>query len=239
MHLLVPAVLPNSREDLERAVALFEKMPTVTRVQIDTVDGQFARPASWPYTDVRAFRSMAERGELLPAIERFEYEIDLMNLDAERAGDVWLSLGASRLTFHAESTTDLPRLLERMHLRHSAGPGFRSGLVSFGVALNLASDLPIIERSLELADYVQFMGIRQIGRQGQPFDRRVYERVRAFRKRYPDIPVQVDGGVKLSEAKELAALGVSNVIVGSGLLRAADPVAEAAKYADLENSYGV
>lgn len=239
MSFLVPAVLPTSRKDLESDIALFEKMKHVTRVQIDTVDGQFAGPASWPYNDVDGFRAMVESGEMLPGIERFEYEIDLMNLDAERAGDMWLTLGASRLTFHAEATTNLPLLLERMHLRNSAGPGFLTGLVSFGVALNLGSDLSLIEPALPLVDYVQFMGIARIGRQGQPFDTHVYDRIRAFKKRYPEMPIQIDGGVKLKEARELALLGVSNVIVGSDLLRAKDPINEAARYRNLESAYGV
>ena len=239
MGLLVPAVLPASRVELEADLALFAKMPLVTRVQIDTVDGRFASPASWPYTDIAEFRAMLEGGQMLPSLERFEYEIDLMCLDAERAGDAWLSLGATRLTFHAESTTDLPRLLARMHARHTAGVGFLPRLVSFGIALNQGSDLAFIESALPQADYVQFMGIKRIGLQGQPFDTRTLDRIRAFRTRYPDTQVQVDGGVKLGIAHELAQLGVTNVIVGSDLLRAKDPLAEAAAYADLENPFGV
>lgn len=239
MNLLVPAVLPTSREDLEAKLALFEKMPDVRRVQIDAVDGRFVTPASWPYTNVEEFRAMVMREETLPLLERFEYEIDLMCLDAERAGDLWLALGATRLTFHAESTTDLPRLLARMHERHSAGAGFVPGLVSFGVALNLESDLSLIESCLDQVDYVQFMGIARIGRQGQPFDRRVLMRVRTFRQQHPNIPVQVDGGETLEHARELAVLGISNVIVGSAILRAKDPVAAAAAFDDLENQYGV
>ncbi len=239
MSLLVPAALVESFKELEADLALFAKMPTVKRVQIDTVDGRFVRPASWPYTDVSSFRAMRERGEMLPLLERFEYEIDLMCLDQERAGDAWLAFGATRLTFHAESVNDLPRLLARMHARYTAGAGFLPGLVAFGVALSAASDIALIEPVLPLVDYVQFMGIRRIGMQGQPFDRRVLERVRAFRSRYPRIPVQVDGGVKLAEAKELALLGVTNVVVGSDILRAKNPLAEAAAYADLENPFGV
>jgi ribulose-phosphate 3-epimerase len=239
MGLLVPAVLPASREDLENTLALFEQMAGVSRVQIDSVDGLFAKPATWPYTDPQRLAALRGLGEMLPHLERFEYEIDLMVLDAERAGDEWLERGASRLTFHAETTADLPRLLARMHERHTPGARVVPGLVSFGVALNLDSDIALIEAALPQADYVQFMGIARIGRKRQPFDARVFERVRAFRARHPELPVQVDGGVKLPEAKKLSALGVANVIVGSGLLRSTDPVAAAAAFDDLSNPYGV
>ena len=239
MSFVVPAVLPTSRDDLEGKIALFAKMPRVSRIQIDTVDGHFAAPASWPYTAVAEFRAMQARGEMLPALERFEYEIDLMNLDPESAGAAWLALGATRLTFHAESATDLGKLLARMHAKYTAGAGFVPRLVSFGIALNLGTDLALIEPVLAQADYVQFMGIAKIGRQGQPFDARTYDRVRAFRKRHPDVPVQVDGGMTFAVARELAVLGVSNIVAGSSVLGAQDPVAAAAAYDSLDNLYGV
>ncbi len=239
MGLLVPAVLPTSREDLEAKLALFDQMPGVSRVQIDSVDGLFAKPATWPYTDPKGLGALASLGEMLPSLDRFEYEIDLMVLDAERAGDEWLERGAARLTFHAESTADLPRLLARMHERHTPGARVVPGLVAFGVALNLDSDIALIEAALPQADYVQFMGIARIGRQSQPFDARVFERIRSFRARHPELPIQVDGGVKLPEAKKLSGLGVANIVVGSGLLRATDPIAAAAAFDDLANPYGV
>jgi 3-keto-L-gulonate-6-phosphate decarboxylase len=49
----------------------------------------------------------------------------------------------------------------------------------------------------------------------------------------------VDGGVGLAEAKKLLALGVSNVIVGSGILRAKNPVAALTAFEALESPYGV
>lgn len=237
MSILVPAVLPTSREDLEEKIALFATFPGVSRVQIDTVDGKFIAPASWPYTDSVGWRAMRAEGGHLPSLDRFQYEIDLMNFDAERAGDEWLALGATRLTFHAESATDLPLLLARTHARHGTERGFAPGLLSLGIALNLASDLALIEPALAHADFVQFMGIARIGRQHEPFDRRVFERIRAFRRRHPDIPMQVDGGVSLEHARELLALGVSNVIVGSAILRAPDPRAAAAAFAELSTRH--
>ncbi len=169
MSIVVPAVLPSSRADLEKKLALIARIPSVSRVQIDVVDGKFARPASWPYTAPRELRDMVERGEMLPHLDRFTYEIDLMCVDAERMAEAWLALGATRLTFHAESTTDLGRLLSSARKRYGAGDGFTPGLVSFGVALNIASDLSLIEQNLGKIEYVQCMGIAKIGYQGIPF----------------------------------------------------------------------
>lgn len=234
MSIVVPAVLPTSREDLKEKLALFAAIPSVSRIQIDVVDGKFATPASWPYTAPAEFQSMIKNGEMLPRLERIEYEIDLMCFDAEKAAGAWLALGATRLTFHAESTTDLPLFIASARKRYGD-----DGLVSFGLALNIASDLALIEPCLNDIEYVQFMGIARIGRQGQPFDRRVFEKVRVFRNRHPDIPVQVDGGISLPFARQLVSLGVTNLVIGSGILKAKNPVTELAAFEALKSSFSV
>ncbi|MDP2651702.1 MAG: hypothetical protein Q8O94_01030, partial [bacterium] len=160
------------------------------------------------------------------------YEIDLMCLDAEQAAGAWLALGVSRLTFHVEGTTDVPRLLASARRRY--GP-----LVSFGLALNTTTDLSLIEPCLGGIEYVQCMGIARTGRQGQPLDPRVFEKVRLFHSRHPDIPLQVDGGISLESAKKLVALGVSSLIIGSTIVRARDPAAAVAAFEELESPYGV
>lgn len=246
MSFVVPAVLPTSRKDLEEKLMLFAKIPSVSRVQIDVVDGKFASPASWPFFAEATkgkphseLEVMVKNGEMLPYLDRFEYEIDLMCLDAERVAGDWLALGATRLTFHAEAATDIGRLLAGARKSYGTGDGFAPGLVSFGLASNLASNLTLIEPYLGDIDYVQYMGIAKVGRQGQPFDEHVFEKIRTFHSRHPDIAVQVDGGVSLANAKKLIALGVSNLVIGSGILKASNPGAEVAKFESLESPFGV
>ena len=226
---IIPAVLPANREDLEGKLAILAAIPSVARVQIDVVDGKFAAPASWPYSAggqggaAAELAAWAREGGALPEPWRIAYEMDLMCLDAERAAGEWLALGASRLTFHAESAIDLERFLAAVYRRYG------EHCVSVGLALGIGSDLSLIEPHIRQISYVQFMGIATIGRQGQRFDSRVFEKIRAFRARHPGVAVQVDGGVSLENAKKLIALGVSGLVVGSAILRARDPAAAFAK----------
>lgn len=231
MSLVVPAVLPSDERAFDTTLELYRSLPAVTRVQIDVVDGHFADPPSWPYVAPKEIRDRIARGEMLPHLDRIEYEIDLMCFDAVHAAAQWLSLGATRLTFHAESVTSLPHFLTgaRRQFGH---------IVSFGLALNVASNLALIEPVIGEIEYVQFMGIARIGRQGQPFDARVLDQVRVFHARHPDIPCQVDGGVSLDSAKKLVALGVANLIIGSGILRAGDPAVAVTQFESLESMYG-
>lgn len=239
MSIVTPAVLPTSRKDLEQKLALLASLATISRVQIDTVDGRFATPASWPYSAKHEVRDMIAHGEMLPNLDRIEYEIDLMCLDVERAVSDWFALGASRFTIHAETALDLSRLIASLREHYGCCGAGSVPIVSFGLALNIASDLALVERSLDGIDYVQFMGIAIIGRQGLPFDRRVFEKIRLFRERHPEIAVQVDGGVSLENARELLALGVSSLVAGSAILYAKDPAVALASFEALQSSFGV
>ncbi len=218
--IVVPAVLPTSLTDLNEKLALFASLSSISRVQIDVVDGKFATPATWPYTAPAEMQKMIENEKTLPYLERIEYEIDLMCLDVEKAVHDWLILGASRLTLHVETSTDISTLLHLIHKKYGVG----DGLISVGLALSNTTDLSLIEPHLSQVQYVQCMGIATIGRQGQAFDTRVLEKLSTLHKHHPDIALQVDGGVSLTNAHLLIERGVTNLIVGSSL-NAGDPQA--------------
>lgn len=236
MNLVIPAVLPSSRKELSDKLAIFAGLGA-EKVQIDVVDGKFATPPSWPYTAPLEFERMVKRGEMLPNFDTIAYEVDLMCLDTDRAAAGWLTLGARRLTFHAESMQNAPEHLKRARARYAGDIG--GELVSFGIALNIASDLALLEPCLPYVDYVQFMGIASIGKQGQPFDERVLSKIRVFRNKHSHMPVQVDGGVSLVSAKKLVAIGVTNLVIGSAILRASDPVKAIADFEALHENGGV
>jgi ribulose-phosphate 3-epimerase len=237
MELVVPALLPVSRKAFEEGLHILNGIPRVSRIQIDVVDGRFASPASWPYNAPGDLDRYREEVGVLPSLDHVQYELDLMCIDALTAIESWSSLGASHFVLHAESVSHLPRTL--MSARKLYGGGLGKGLVTFGVALNIASDLTLLEPCIELMEYVQFMGIAKIGRQGQPFDRRVFEKVRVFHTRHPHIPMQVDGGISLENAKDLVAFGISHLVVGSAILGSSDPATAVASFEALRSPYGV
>lgn len=239
MSNIVPAILPSSRKELEGKLALLAKVTSASRVQIDVVDGRVATPASWPYVVPGELHAMVERGEALPLLDRFEYEVDLMCTDTEQAVEDWLALGASRLTFHYESMTDALQTLSSMRRQYGSDPLSTRGVVSLGLAIDLATDLASVEPCLAHVSYVQCMGIATIGRQGELFDSRVLEKVRELHTRHPELEIQVDGGVSLANAKDLLIAGASLLVVGSAILRADDPAAAFAAFGELQSPYGV
>ncbi len=231
MATIVPAVLASSREQFDTELALFLSLPHVSRIQIDIVDGIFASPATWPDNTPETSPDRAVSA-LLPALDRVAYEIDLMGFNPIALAEQWVKRGATRLTFHYETSTRPEEMIREARTHFGS-------IVAIGLALNIQTDLELIAGLEEDIDYLQCMGIGRIGRQGELFDRQALTRVRLARLRYPRLPVQVDGGVSFSTAREIIAAGASSLIVGSSLLRASEPAAEFARLESIESPYGV
>lgn len=238
MGIIVPAVIPTSRQDLEERLSRLSGL--CEEVQIDIVDGVFAGPPSWPYVvDAGEPGQMLKDGELLPNAGEFRFEIDLMSADPESVAGAWIGLGATRLTVHSESTRFIPRFLESTRELYGHDAEFTPGLLSLGLSIGIETDLALIEPHLKKIDYVQFMGIRKIGHQGEPFDTRVLAKIRAFRNRYPTIEIQVDGGVTLQNAATLLDAGVKRLVVGSALWKAPDLAARYREFDELTERHGL
>ncbi|MES2668190.1 MAG: hypothetical protein V4644_00650 [Patescibacteria group bacterium] len=238
MGIIVPAIIPASRQDLEDKLALLSGL--AKEVQVDIVDGVYAGPASWPYAeDVAEPSRMLAEGEMLPHAGEFGYEIDLMSGDPESSAGTWIGLGASRLTVHVESTRFVPRFLKHTKVAYGHDTEFSAGLLSVGLAIGSETDIAVLEPFLEDIDYVQFMGIRTIGHQGEPFSQAVLPRIIAFKKKHPDMPVTVDGGITREIAPKLLEAGVSRLIVGSAIWKAPDPLAALRDLHKLTEMHGI
>jgi len=238
MGIIVPAIIPTSRQDLDEKLSRLSGL--CQEVQIDIVDGVFAGPASWPYvTDATEPARMLADGELLSKTGEFTFEIDLMSADPESVAGTWIGLGASRLTVHSESTRFIPRFLQSTHEEYGHDGDFTPGLLSLGLSIGIETDLALIEPHISKVEYVQFMGIRKIGHQGEPFDTKVFAKIAAFRKRYPKIEIQVDGGVSLENAAKLLDAGVKRLVVGSALWKAPDLAARYREFDELTEKHGL
>lgn len=238
MGIIVPAIIPTSRQDLEEKLSQLSGL--CEEVQIDIVDGVFAGPASWPYmTDASEPSRMLIDGELLPRAGEFHLEIDLMSSDPESVAGTWIGLGASRLTVHSESTRFIPRFLASTNSLYGHDADFTPGLLALGLSIGVETDLALIEPHLKKIDYVQFMGVKKIGHQGEPLDPRVFAKIALFRKRYPTIEIQVDGGVNLENAARLLEAGVKRLVVGSALWKAPDVAARYREFDELTQRHGI
>jgi ribulose-phosphate 3-epimerase len=232
MGILVPAILPKSRSDLIDRLSRLSGL--AANVQIDVVDGRFATPPTWPYTEGDGTCS-----ENLHDFGDFRYEVDLMVANPEQVVGSWIRAGATRLTLHAESSFRFPALIKELRDVYGYDKDFAPDLLSVGLALNIGTDLALLEAYIPEVDYVQLMGIRTIGRQGEPFDPEVLRRIRTLHARYPKLGIQIDGGVSLKTAPDLLSMGATRLVVGSDLWRASSLQDQMLKYEELGERYGL
>lgn len=200
---VVPAIIPES---LEHARESIKKVSFSREVQLDLVDGDFVSTTSWPY------QPAGEPMDLKHELDRFTLEIDLMVAKPIEAATAWLEAGADMLIFHVES---LPLETFKNFAENCA--------CSVGVAAHGATSVETISEYAKSADYIQLMGIREIGAQGQPFDETVLERIEALRQQFPEKVISVDGSVNSETIVRLKKAGVTRMVVGSAILHQADP----------------
>ncbi len=203
---IVPAIIPASLESLRKQVGLLSGV--TNDFQIDIVDGVFVPFMSWPIFNGD------EPQSINGSISDFEIEFDLMIKNPENTIDDWLLTTASRFVIHIESTDDVALCIERIK---NAGR-------KVGLSLNNDTNISEIESYMKSIDFIQCMGIAEIGRQGNGFDERVLDRVVMIKEKYPDLEVSVDGSVNFDTIKRLKNVGVDRFISGSAILYASNPV---------------
>lgn len=238
MASIIPAILPTSFEDLQERLSRLSGL--VDEVQIDIVDGTFAGPATWPYANTEHTGGMQSIEEnTFFSLGSFRYEVDLMVEHPWEKMKTWISAGATRVTIHADSVHSLETLIQSAKEKYGYDAQFSQDLLSIGVAFTPDADVTLFDSCFEHIHYVQFMGIARVGRQGEPFDPRVLECIKAFRKKYRNIPIQVDGGVSRDTAPALFKAGASRLVVGSHLWRAHDLREEIEYLESLSQTYGL
>jgi ribulose-phosphate 3-epimerase len=221
---IIPAILPKDFKDLEDHVAKVKGL--VPLVQVDICDGQFTLVPSWPYKKSDSnFEAITKEDRGLPFWEEVEYEFDLMVNKPEDVVEQYIAAGATRIVLHVESKGNLVEAIEKLE-----------GKAEIGIALNI--DTPLDEFKVPSAkflvekikegkiQYIQLMGIDNVGFQGQTFDEKVIAKIKEAKKKYPELEVQIDGGVNQETVPLLKAAGADRLIIGSAIFEA-DNVVEA------------
>lgn len=218
---IIPAIMPKDYEDLDEKMSLFVNV--VSMVQLDIMDGKFVPARTWPYPRDVHFEAIVAEEEGMPRWEDIDFEADLMIENPELAVSKWVSAGARRIIVHVESMVDFEKIRESVPV----------GLIELGLAINTTTPLSAIEPYIDRIDFVQCMGIARIGFQGEEFDERVLENVRALRAKYPELPISIDGSVNFDTARALVEAGATRLVSGSAILEADDFVGAIAQLKDL------
>ncbi|MCZ4296118.1 MULTISPECIES: ribulose-phosphate 3-epimerase [Vibrio] len=123
--------------------------------------------------------------------------------------------GASMITFHIEASEHVDRTLQLIK-EHGC---------KAGVVLNPATPLSHLEYIMDKVDMILLMSVNP-GFGGQSFIPNTLDKLRAVRKMIDesgrDIRLEIDGGVKVDNIKEIAEAGADMFVAGSAIFNEPD-----------------
>ena len=219
--MVIPAILES------RLSAITSKIDRVSGilewVQIDICDGTFV-----PSTTYASTGREASVGKVISYARKrgLKVELDLM-VDFDQSGALtrWTqTLGVTqpdRVVFHLGSTYRWDELFQGLQrMSHSTTLPFPCTLaVRIG---HSRKELRKILAHHHAFNSIQIMGISQVGSSGQKLSPEIYTYTRKIRRSFPDLAIQIDGGVKVQHAKALRAAGADRLGMNSGLFDGRD-----------------
>jgi len=191
------------------------------RVQLDVGDGAFVPARSWPYGEgqLSELKVLADRSEGLPYAEKILYEAHIMAQKPQEVGVLLARAKAQRIIGHIETFASANEARDALAAWRSAGAK------EVGFSLLLDTPLSVVAPLVSECDVVQLMAIAKLGYQGAQFEPRIFDRIREVRAAYPDLIVEIDGGVSESTIADLVRAGATRFSVGSAISKAIDPKA--------------
>ncbi|MDH3353589.1 MAG: ribulose-phosphate 3-epimerase [Chromatiales bacterium] len=144
-----------------------------------------------------------------------DIDVHLMVKPVDRIIPDFAAAGATYITFHPEASEHVDRSLQLIQ-----GEGCKSGLV-----FNPATPLDVLEWVIDKVDMILLMSVNP-GFGGQSFIPATLDKLRQARKIIDasgrDIRLEVDGGVKVNNIKEIAEAGADMFVAGSAVFGARD-----------------
>ena len=199
MNCLSPSILSADFARLGEQVKLLDDAGA-QYVHIDVMDGMFVPSISFGLPVIKAIRECTDR----------IFDVHLMIEEPGRYIDEFAKAGADIITVHVEACKHLDRTVEMIK---------EKGLIA-GVALNPSTPLSTIEYVLPKVDMVLIMTVNP-GFGGQQFIPYTLNKIKdlkeLLKKTGNKADIQVDGGIKVDNVREVLDAGANIIVAGSAV----------------------
>ena len=203
---IAPSLLSANFTNIKKDIKMVED-GGADLLHIDVMDGHFVPNITFGPFIVKAIKKVAT----------IPLDVHLMIENPGDYVDAFCDAGADYLTVHVEATSHLHRVLQQIKAKG----------VKVGVSLNPHTPLSAIEEVLGDLDIILIMAVNP-GFGGQSFIKNTLDKLKRLKKILKErnlehIEINVDGGIKLENIKEISNAGCDIFVSGSGIFKATDP----------------
>lgn len=201
MAVLAPSILSADFARLGEAVETVSKAGA-EYIHLDIMDGTFVPNISFGAGVVKKIRPYSDK----------VFDVHMMVEEPGRYVDDFVDAGADIIVVHQEACLHIDRTLNQIKDRG----------VKAGIALNPATSLHTLDYMLDQVDMILLMSVNP-GFGNQKFIPYVMGKIFELKKMLDakglQIPIEVDGGVTLQNAKDLLNVGASVLVAGSAVFK--------------------
>lgn len=198
-YVIAPSILSADFTQLGKEMKLTEENGAAF-LHFDVMDGMFVPNISFGIPVMKSIRKAT--GQIMDA--------HLMVQDPIRYVEAFKNAGADLITVHLEACPDVRKTLVKIK-----DLGLKAGL-------SICPDTPVeaVREYLEIVDMILVMSVYP-GAGGQKFIPESLDRIREVRRMVEEadreIDIQVDGGVNLSNVREILEAGANIFVAGSAV----------------------
>ncbi|KAK2748766.1 RIBULOSE-phosphate 3-epimerase [Myotisia sp. PD_48] len=207
-------------------------------IHVDIMDGHFVPNITFGAPVVSKIRSHVER----PAAAggKGTFDCHMMIAEPQKWVKEFRDAGCDLYCFHYEAATSTAakepsdqtttcKTSPRELIRYIHEMGMQAGIaIKPGTSVDMLWDILANEEEIERPDMVLVMTVNP-GFGGQKFMASELPKVQALRDRYPDLNIEVDGGLGLGTIDQAAEAGANVIVAGSAVFGANDPAEVIAK----------